>query len=159
MRTYARDMTAFGEWCAAEGMPLAYHHHMAAVVETEPELETEPVSEPETVAVHSSPPPTSWKVTVAPLSTAARGGFPGMDEQLRRHAEAARGFMPPDEGLALQAAERVADGQLPGQRRGHDHQEPGPGLTGRPAPDPQRPLTSIPATLGQSRERNLHSRC
>lgn len=39
MRDYARKVTAFGEWCAAEGMPLAYHHHMAAVVETEPELD------------------------------------------------------------------------------------------------------------------------
>ncbi len=32
-------MTAFGEWCADQGMPLAYHHHMAAVIETEPELD------------------------------------------------------------------------------------------------------------------------
>ncbi len=39
MRTYARKMTAFGEWCADQGMPLSYHHHMAAVVETEPELD------------------------------------------------------------------------------------------------------------------------
>lgn len=39
MRTYARKVTEFGEWCASEGMPLAYHHHMAAVVETEPELD------------------------------------------------------------------------------------------------------------------------
>ena len=38
MKTYARAMTTFGEWCADQGMPLAYHHHMAAVVETEPEL-------------------------------------------------------------------------------------------------------------------------
>ena len=36
---YARKMTAFGEWCADNGMPLAYHHHMAAVVETEAELD------------------------------------------------------------------------------------------------------------------------
>jgi inosose dehydratase len=38
---YARKMTAFGEWCAEQGMPLAYHHHhhMAAVIETEPELD------------------------------------------------------------------------------------------------------------------------
>ncbi len=36
---YARKMTAFGEWCAEEGMPLAYHHHMAAAIETEPELD------------------------------------------------------------------------------------------------------------------------
>ena len=36
---YARKMTAFGEWCAEPGMPLAYHHHMAAAIETEPELD------------------------------------------------------------------------------------------------------------------------
>ena len=36
---YARKMTAFGEWCADNGMPLAYHHHMAAVIETEAELD------------------------------------------------------------------------------------------------------------------------
>jgi inosose dehydratase len=36
---YARKMTAFGEWCAEQGMPLAYHHHMAAAIETEPELD------------------------------------------------------------------------------------------------------------------------
>ncbi len=39
MRTYGRKVTAFGEWCADQGMPLSYHHHMAAVVETEPELD------------------------------------------------------------------------------------------------------------------------
>ncbi len=39
MAAYARKMTVFGEWCADEGMPLVYHHHMAAVVETEPELD------------------------------------------------------------------------------------------------------------------------
>ena len=39
MRGYARRMTSFGEWCAEQGMPLAYHHHMAAVVETEAELD------------------------------------------------------------------------------------------------------------------------
>ncbi len=38
IRTYARKMTVFGEWCAGQGMPLAYHHHMAAVIETEEEL-------------------------------------------------------------------------------------------------------------------------
>ena len=36
---YARKMTAFGEWCIEQGMPLAYHHHMAAAIETEPELD------------------------------------------------------------------------------------------------------------------------
>jgi inosose dehydratase len=39
MNAYARKVTAFGEWCADQGMPLSYHHHMAAVVETEPELD------------------------------------------------------------------------------------------------------------------------
>jgi inosose dehydratase len=39
MRDYARKVTRFGEWCAEQGMPLSYHHHMAAVVETEPELD------------------------------------------------------------------------------------------------------------------------
>jgi inosose dehydratase len=39
MKVYARKLTKFGEWCAEQGMPLTYHHHMAAVVETEPELD------------------------------------------------------------------------------------------------------------------------
>lgn len=39
IRTYAHKMTAFGEWCAEQGMPLSYHHHMAAVIETEQELD------------------------------------------------------------------------------------------------------------------------
>ena len=39
MKAYARKLTEFGEWCAEQGMPLSYHHHMAAVVETEPELD------------------------------------------------------------------------------------------------------------------------
>lgn len=39
IRTYGHKMTAFAEWCADEGMPIAYHHHMAAVIETEAELD------------------------------------------------------------------------------------------------------------------------
>lgn len=39
MRAYGRKMTAFAEWCAEQGMPLAYHHHMAAAIETESELD------------------------------------------------------------------------------------------------------------------------
>ena len=39
MKTYARKLTAFGEWCAEQGMPLSYHHHMAAVVQFEHELD------------------------------------------------------------------------------------------------------------------------
>lgn len=40
MKAYARKVTEFGEWCAGEGMPLAYHHHMAAVVQFEQELDS-----------------------------------------------------------------------------------------------------------------------
>jgi inosose dehydratase len=40
MKAYARRMTEFGEWCAEQGMPLSYHHHMAAVIETEAELDS-----------------------------------------------------------------------------------------------------------------------
>ena len=39
MRVYGRTMTAFAEWCADEGMPIVYHHHMGAVIETEPEID------------------------------------------------------------------------------------------------------------------------
>ena len=39
MKAYARKVTEFGEWCAGQGMPLAYHHHMAAVVQFEHELD------------------------------------------------------------------------------------------------------------------------
>ncbi|WDR04806.1 myo-inosose-2 dehydratase [Devosia rhodophyticola] len=39
MKAYANKVTQFGEWCAEKGMPLAYHHHMGAVVETEAELD------------------------------------------------------------------------------------------------------------------------
>ena len=39
IRAYGRKMTDFAEWCAAQGMPLAYHHHMAAAIETEAELD------------------------------------------------------------------------------------------------------------------------
>ena len=39
MKAYARKMTLFGEFCAEQGMPLVYHHHMGAVVETEAELD------------------------------------------------------------------------------------------------------------------------
>lgn len=39
MATYGRKISDFAEWCAREGMPLSYHHHMAAVVETEDELD------------------------------------------------------------------------------------------------------------------------
>ena len=39
MATYGCKMSDFADWCAAQGMPICYHHHMAAVVETETELD------------------------------------------------------------------------------------------------------------------------
>lgn len=39
IRVYGRKMTEFAEWCAGQGMPISYHHHMAAAIETEPELD------------------------------------------------------------------------------------------------------------------------
>jgi inosose dehydratase len=39
VKVYGRKMTAFGEWCADQGMPISYHHHMAAPIETEEELD------------------------------------------------------------------------------------------------------------------------
>lgn len=39
MKDYAARMSDFADWVGAQGMPLVYHHHMAAVVETEPELD------------------------------------------------------------------------------------------------------------------------
>jgi inosose dehydratase len=40
MKAYGRRMTEFAEWVEGQGMALVYHHHMAAVVETEPELDS-----------------------------------------------------------------------------------------------------------------------
>ena len=40
MRVYGRKMTEFAEWCAEEGMPIAYHHHMGAAIETEAEIDS-----------------------------------------------------------------------------------------------------------------------
>lgn len=39
MAAYGRKMSDFADWCAGQGMPIAYHHHMAAAVETEAELD------------------------------------------------------------------------------------------------------------------------
>ena len=39
IKAYGHKMTAFGEWCAGQGMPISYHHHMAAPIETEEELD------------------------------------------------------------------------------------------------------------------------
>ena len=36
---YGRKVSDFADWCAKEGMVLAYHHHMAAAIETEAELD------------------------------------------------------------------------------------------------------------------------
>ncbi len=36
---YGRKITVFAEWCAEQGMPIAYHHHMGAAIETERELD------------------------------------------------------------------------------------------------------------------------
>ena len=39
MAAYGRKVSDFADWSAKQGMPIAYHHHMAAVVETEAELD------------------------------------------------------------------------------------------------------------------------
>jgi inosose dehydratase len=39
IKAYGRKMTAFAQWCLDQGMPISYHHHMAAAIETEPELD------------------------------------------------------------------------------------------------------------------------
>lgn len=39
VRAYGRKMTTFAEWCSDQGMPISYHHHMAAPIETEEELD------------------------------------------------------------------------------------------------------------------------
>lgn len=37
--TYGRKLTVFAEFCADEGMPIAFHHHMATAIETERDLD------------------------------------------------------------------------------------------------------------------------
>jgi len=39
MADYGRKVSDFSDWCIRQGMPIAYHHHMGAVVETEAELD------------------------------------------------------------------------------------------------------------------------
>ncbi|MFV0246184.1 MAG: myo-inosose-2 dehydratase, partial [Qingshengfaniella sp.] len=39
MEAYGRKISDFADWCAGQGMPLSYHHHMAAAIETEDELD------------------------------------------------------------------------------------------------------------------------
>lgn len=36
---YGRKISDFADWCAFQGMPISYHHHMAAAIETEAELD------------------------------------------------------------------------------------------------------------------------
>jgi inosose dehydratase len=40
MKAYGHKVTDISDWAAAQGMPLSYHHHMGAVVETETELDS-----------------------------------------------------------------------------------------------------------------------
>ena len=39
IRGYGHKMTAFAEWCAEQGMPIAFHHHMATAIETESDID------------------------------------------------------------------------------------------------------------------------
>lgn len=39
MKAYGARVSEISDWAAAQGMPLSYHHHMGAVVETEAELD------------------------------------------------------------------------------------------------------------------------
>ena len=39
IKAYGRKMTAFAEWCADAGMPISYHHHMAAPIESEEDVD------------------------------------------------------------------------------------------------------------------------
>jgi inosose dehydratase len=39
MAVYGRKVSDFAEWSARQGMPISYHHHMAAAVETGEELD------------------------------------------------------------------------------------------------------------------------
>jgi len=36
IRAYGRMITTFAEFCAEQGVPLGFHRHMAAAIETEP---------------------------------------------------------------------------------------------------------------------------
>jgi inosose dehydratase len=40
MKAYGRKVSEFCDWVQAQGMPMTYHHHMGAVVETEAELDS-----------------------------------------------------------------------------------------------------------------------
>ena len=39
IKDYGHKLTSFAEWCFEQGMPLSYHHHMSAPIETEVELD------------------------------------------------------------------------------------------------------------------------
>ncbi|MCA3556446.1 myo-inosose-2 dehydratase [Aestuariivirga sp.] len=39
MKDYGAKVSEFAKWVEAQGMPIVYHHHMGAVVETEAELD------------------------------------------------------------------------------------------------------------------------
>ena len=39
MKAYAKKVTEFAEWCADQGMPLSFHHHMCTVVQFEHEID------------------------------------------------------------------------------------------------------------------------
>ncbi len=39
LKVYGEKVTALAEWCADQGMPIAYHHHMGTVIETEAEID------------------------------------------------------------------------------------------------------------------------
>ena len=36
---FGRKLTEFGEWMVEQGMPIAYHHHMGTLIETQEELD------------------------------------------------------------------------------------------------------------------------
>ena len=38
-RSYGRKMTLFASWCAEQGMPIGFHHHMATAVETQRDVD------------------------------------------------------------------------------------------------------------------------
>jgi inosose dehydratase len=39
VRDYGRRLTAFAEFCAGEGVPMAFHHHMGTAIESERDLD------------------------------------------------------------------------------------------------------------------------
>lgn len=39
IKSYGRRLTRFAEYCAGQGVPLAFHHHMATAIETERDLD------------------------------------------------------------------------------------------------------------------------